>query len=242
MNTTIDEVGEQIYRISIEIPPGTIPGGFTFNQYLIVDDEPLLFHTGPRPFFSFVKNAIEKVMPVKNLKHIGFSHYEQDECGSLNEFLAVAPQANPVCGQVNVMINGPGMDRSPTGLADGATFRIGKKTMRWIDAPHFPHGWECGYMFEEQTKTLLCGDLFTQPGVGMAALTESDILGPSEAMRKSMDYFSHGTNTEPLLKKIAATRPLLLACMHGSAWRGNGAELLQELSGVLFAKNQRRPA
>jgi flavorubredoxin len=240
MKTTIDEVGEQIYRISVEIPPGPVPGGFTFNQYLIVDDEPLLFHTGPHPFFLFVKNAIEKVMPVKNLRHIGFSHYEQDECGSLNEFLAAAPEATPVCSQVNVMINGAGMDRPPNGLADGATLQLGKKTMRWIDAPHLPHGWECGYMFEEQTKTLLCGDLFTQPGVGMAPVTESDILGPSEVMRKSMDYFSHGANTELLLKRIAETNPVLLACMHGSAWCGNGTKLLQELGDVLFEKTSTR--
>ena len=233
MKTSIDEVGDQIYRISIEIPPDPIPGGFTFNQYLIVDDEPLLFHTGPRPFFSLVAGEIEKVMPVKNLRHIGFSHYEQDECGSLNEFLAAAPEATPVCSQVNAMINGAGMDRAPNAMADGATLSIGKKTMRWLDTPHLPHGWECGYMFEEQTKTLLCGDMFTQPGTGMAAATESDILGPSEAMRSAMDYFAHGSNTQALLKKLSDTNPALLACMHGSAWRGDGGKLLQELAGII---------
>ena len=235
MKTTIDEVGEQIYRISVEVPPGPIPGGFTFNQYL-VDEESLLFHTGPRSFFTFVKDAIEKVMPVKNLRHIGISHYEQDECGALNEFLAAAPGATPVCSQVNAMINGAGMDRAPNGLADGATLRIGKKTMRWIDMPHLPHGWECGYMFEEKTKTLLCGDLFTQAGSGMAPVTETDILGPSEAMRQGMDYYSHSTATESLLKKVADTNPVLLACMHGSAWHGDGKKLLLELAGVLSGK------
>lgn len=238
MKTTIDEVGDQIYRISVEIPPEAIPvpGGFTFNQYLIVDDEPLLFHTGPRPFFAFVKNAIEKVMPIKNLKHIGFSHYEQDECGSLNEFLAAAPQATPICSQVNAIINGAGMDRAPNALADGATIRIGKKVLRWIDAPHLPHGWECGYMFEEQTKTLFCGDLFTQPGSGMAPVTETDILGASEAMRKGMDYYSHSTMTRSLFNKVAETNPVLLACMHGSAWRGNGGKLIHELADVITEK------
>lgn len=236
MKTTIDEVGDQIYRISVEVPPGPIPGGFTFNQYLIVDEEPLLFHTGPRPFFTFVRDAIETVISVKNLRHIGFSHYEQDESGALNEFLAAAPGATPVCSQVNAMINGSGMDRAPNGLADGATLRIGKKTMRWIDTPHLPHGWECGYMFEEKTKTLLCGDLFTQPGIGMAPVTETDILGPSEAMRQGMDYYSHSTETGSLLEKVAETNPVLLCCMHGSAWRGNGHKLLLELAGVLFGK------
>ncbi len=233
MNTTIDEVGEQIYRISVAMPPGAIPGGFTLNQYLIADDQPLLFHTGPRPFFSFVKAAIEKVMPVRNVKYIGFSHYEQDECGALNEFLAVAPEATPVCSQVNVMINGSGFDRPAQGLSDGQTLRIGRKTLRWIDAPHLPHAWECGYMFEEQTKTLLCGDLFTQPGAGMVPVTESDILGPSETMRRAMDYFAHGRDSQALLNKLAGTDPVLMACMHGSAWRGNGATLLKELSHVL---------
>jgi flavorubredoxin len=233
MNTRIDEIGEQIYRISIAIPPGAVPGGFTFNQYLIADDQPLLFHTGPRPFFSFVQTAIETVMPVRNLKYIGFSHYEQDECGALNELLAAAPEATPICSQVNAMINGSGFDRPPRGLSDGETLRIGKKTLRWIDAPHLPHAWECGYMFEEQTKTLLCGDLCTQPCAGMAPVTESDILGPSETMRSAMDYFAHGRDSQALLNKLAGTGPALLACMHGSAWRGNGATLLQELSKVL---------
>jgi len=235
MKTTIDEVGEQIYRISVEVPPESIPvpGGFTFNQYLLVDEEPLLFHTGPRPFFSFVRAAIEKIMPVKNLKYIGFSHYEQDECGSLNEFLAVAPGAIAVCSQVNALINGGGMDRPPNGLADGGNLRIGKKSLRWIDTPHLPHGWECGYMFEEMTRTLLCGDLFTQPGSGMAPVTEADILDSSEAMRHSMDYYSHSTATKSLLTKVADTNPVLLACMHGSAWRGNGKQLLLDLAGML---------
>lgn len=237
MKTTIDEVGDQIYRISVAIPPGPIPGGFTFNQYLIVDEEPLLFHTGPRPFFPFVTAAIETIMPVKKLKHIGFSHYEQDECGALNEFLAAAPEAIPVCSQVNAMINGGGMDRVPNGLADGARIQIGKNTLRWIDAPHLPHGWECGYIFEEGTRTLLCGDLFTQPGAGMLPVTEGDILGPSESMRQGMDYYSHGTATGCLLNKVAETHPVLLACMHGSAWRGDGHALLLELAGVLSGKN-----
>ncbi len=239
LKTTIDEVGDRIYRISIALPPSSIPipGGFTFNQYLIVDDEPLLFHTGGRPFFQLVKTAIEKVMPVSKLKYVGFSHYEQDECGSLNEFLAVAPQAVPLCGHVNAMINGAGMDRAPRALTDGESLKIGDKVLKWFDAPHLPHAWECGYLFEETTRTLLCGDLFTQPGASGAALTESDILGPSEAMRGGMDYYAHSPNTQKLLEKLASQNPLLLACMHGSAWKGMGAKLLRELSDVLATEN-----
>lgn len=239
MKTTIDEVGERIYRISVQIPPEAIPvpGGFTFNQYLLVDDEPLLFHTGPRPFFDYVRGAIERVMPVKDLRYVGFSHYEQDECGALNDFLSAAPRAVPVCGRVNAMINGGGMDRPPRALADGETLRIGGKILRWLDAPHLPHGWDCGYLLEERTKTLLCGDLFTQPGSGMEPVTQGDILGPSEAMRKGMDYFSHGAMTAALFDKVAGTEPALLACMHGSAWRGDGAGLLRELGRAVAGKN-----
>lgn len=235
MRTTIDEVGDQVYRISIQIPPSQIPvpGGFTFNQYLIVDEQPLLFHTGGRPSFGLVKEAINKVMPVERLSYIGFSHYEQDECGALNDFLAIAPNAVPLCGQVNAMINSGGMDRAPRALADGETLSIGKKVLRWLDTPHLPHGWECGYLFEERTRTLLCGDLFTQPGADSKPLVETDILGPSEHMRKAMDYFSHGRDTQTLLKKLADTKPTLLACMHGSAWHGDGAKLLGELSAQL---------
>jgi flavorubredoxin len=238
MEASINEIGDQIYRISVsmsaqEVP---IPGGFTFNQYLIVDEEPLLFHTGHRPFFPLVSGAIEKVLPLKKLRHVGFSHYEQDECGALNEFLATAPNATPLCSQVNAMINGAGMDRSPRVIPEGETLRTGKRTFRWIDTPHLPHAWECGYLFEETTKTLLCGDLFTQPGAGGPPVTESDIIGPSEAMRKSMDYFAHAPNTQALLGKLAGLEPSLLACMHGSAWRGNGSVLLRELGGVIAAR------
>jgi flavorubredoxin len=238
MEATINEVGEQIYRISVslsahEIP---VPGGFTFNQYLIVDEDPILFHTGHRPFFSVVSKAIEKVLPVRKLRYIGFSHYEQDECGALNEFLEAAPEATPLCSQVNALINGPGIDRQPRVLSEGQKLRIGKKVLQWIDTPHLPHAWECGYLFEETTQTLLCGDLFTQPGADGPAVTESDIIGPSEAMRGGMDYFAHAPNTAALLDKLAELQPRLLACMHGSAWRGNGAILLRELGSVIAPK------
>jgi flavorubredoxin len=230
-NVTLNEIDDRIFRISVEIPPNEIPipGGFSFNQFLLVDDEPMLFHTGQRNLFPLVSKTIEKVMPLKKLRHIGFSHYEQDECGALNEFLAAAPEATPLCSRTNAMLNGPGMDRPPRGLGDGETLRIGKRTLRWIDTPHLPHGWECGYLFEESSRTLLCGDLFTQPGIGGDAVTESDIIGPSEGMRRQMDYFAHSPNTVALMAKLAALEPKLLACMHGKAWRGDGASLLREL-------------
>jgi len=112
---------------------------------------------------------------------------------------------------------------------------LGRSTVRWLETPHLPHGWECGFLFEERTRTLLCGDLFTQGGTGDPPVTEADILGPSEEFRKAMDYFAHAPNTRALLEKLAATEPRLLACMHGSAWRGDGAALLRSLADALEA-------
>ncbi|MEO5968334.1 MAG: MBL fold metallo-hydrolase [Bdellovibrionia bacterium] len=232
--TRLDEVGDNIFRIHTSIPPSLVPGGFSFNQYLIVDEEPMLFHTGSRALFETVKHAIEKVIPLSKLRYIGFSHYEQDECGSINSFLAAAPQAVPVCSAINSMINGDGFDKAPRSLRDGETLTIGKRTLRWLDTPHLPHGWECGYIFDELSQTLFCGDLFTQPGSNTPALTQGDILGPSEAMRKQgMDYFAHAKDTRRMLQRLAELKPGTLACMHGSTWTGDGAPLLLELASVL---------
>ncbi len=229
--TNVQEVAEGIYRINTPVAiPGA--GGFTFNQYLIAGDEPLIFHTGPRRMFPLVREGVASVMPVEKLRYIAFSHIEADECGSLNEWLAVAPQASPLCGAVAAMVSVSDLaDRPPRALADGETLSLGNHTVRWLDAPHLPHGWECGYLVEAHTKTLLCGDLFTQPGADLPAVTESDILGPSEAFRQAMDYFSHTTHAGPLLEKLASTEPATLACMHGSAWHGDGAGLLRALAG-----------
>lgn len=235
MTTTIEEVGDNIFRISTPLPPEVVPGGFSFNQYLIRGDAPLLFHTGPRRFFPFVRQAIETVMPIERLRYVGFSHVESDEMGALNEFLAAAPEAVPLCGTVAALVSiGDMADRAPLALADGQALPLGAHSVRWLDAPHMPHGWETGYLFEESTKTLLCGDLFTQPGAGETPLTEGDILGPSEAFRAHMDYYSYTKNAGPLLEKLAATKPETLACMHGSAWRGDGAALLMELAARLI--------
>jgi flavorubredoxin len=229
--TNINEIADSIYRINTPLPPSVVPGGFSFNQYLIVDDAPMLFHTGPRKMFPLVREAVQSVLPVERLRYIAFSHVEADECGSLNEWLAVAPGAEPLCGQVAAMVSIEDLaDRSPRALTDCEALSVGKHSVQWFDTPHLPHAWECGFMFEESTRTLLCGDLFTQPGTGDAPLTESDILGPSEAFRQQMDYFSHTKNARVMLERLAATNPTTLACMHGSAWRGDGAKLLLALA------------
>ncbi|HVY83361.1 MAG TPA: hypothetical protein VG994_20405 [Steroidobacteraceae bacterium] len=231
--TNVHEVAPGIYRINT---PVGLPeaGQFNFNQYLIADDAPMLFHTGPRRMFPLVREAIGAVLPVERLRYIGLSHFEADECGALNELLAVAPQAVPVCGRIAAMVSVTDYaDRAPRALADGEELSLGHHTIRWFDTPHTPHAWECGLMLDVTTRTFFCGDLFTQGGAGDVALTESDILGPSESFRAPMDYFAHAPQTSAILERLANERPTTLACMHGSAWRGDGAMLLRELSAVL---------
>ncbi|RRQ21567.1 oxygen-binding di-iron domain-containing protein [Thiohalobacter thiocyanaticus] len=231
--TNVHEISDGIYRINTPVVFEN-GNGFSFNQYLIADDEPLLFHTGPRRMFPLVREAVASILPVDQLRYIGFSHVEADECGSLNEWLAVAPQSTPLCGTVAGMVSIADMaDRAPRTLADGEMLALGRHSVRWHDAPHLPHAWECGFLSEESTKTLLCGDLFTQGGTDLPPLTESDILEPSESFRHAMDYFSHTKYARELLERLAATAPATLACMHGSAWRGDGAGLLRALGDEL---------
>lgn len=228
--TNIHEIADGIYRINtpIRFPDGA---AFSFNQYLVVDDEPLLFHTGPRKLFPLVGEAIGRVLPLERLRYVGLSHVEADECGAMNEFLAAAPRAVPLCGQIaNLVSMNDLADRAPRAMADGELLRLGRHTMRWFDTPHTPHGWDCGLMMEVFTRTFFCGDLFTQPGNGEVALTEADILAPSEAFRRSMDYFAHAPGTGATLNRLADEQPMTLACMHGSAWRGDGGSLLRELA------------
>jgi flavorubredoxin len=237
LSTRVDEVADGIYRISTALPPEFLPGGFSFNQYLIVAAEPLLWHTGPRKLFAGIRAAVARVIDPARLGWVGLSHFEADECGSLNEWLALAPRAQPVCGRVAALVSVEDFaDRAPRALADGEVLDLGGKRLRWLDAPHLPHAWECGHAFEESTSTLLCGDLLTQPGVGLPAVTRADILAPSEAFRGEMDYWAHGRDTRPLLEKIAATNPKTLACMHGSAWEGDGAAMLRALADAVEAK------
>ena len=233
--TNVHEIADRIYRIStpIDFPDGQ---GFSFNQYLVLDDEPLLFHTGPRRLFPVVREALATVMPVERLRHVGFSHTEADECGSLNDWLAAARMALPLCGQIAAMVSiGDLADRPPRALADGERLALGSRTVQWFDTPHVPHGWDCGLLMDTTTGTFFCGDLFTQPGHGEQALTEADILGPSEAFRQPMDYYAHTPQTLAILARLAEQKPRTLACMHGSAWRGDGGALLRHLAEAVGA-------
>jgi flavorubredoxin len=237
--TNVHEIAPGIYRINtpIVIPDG--PGAFNFNQYLIADDDSLLFHTGPRRMFPLVSEAVGKVLPMDRLRYIAFSHFEADECGSLNDFLAAAPNAMPVCSRVAALVSIDDVaDRPARPLADGETLQLGRHKVRWFDTPHLPHAWECGLMMELHTNTFLCGDLFTQAGKGEVPVTEADILGPSEAFRAQMDYYAHAPDTTAMLERLAGEGPKVLACMHGSAWRGDGAALLRALAQSLSGRGR----
>ena len=176
-----------------------------------------------------------RVMDPARLRWVGFSHVEADECGALNDWLAIAPQAQAVCSQVAAMTSADIADRPPRALADGEELVLGAgKRVRWLDAPHLPHNWECGYMFEASTRTLLCGDLFTHGGADLPALTESEVLSPSEAMRLAMPAsVAIDVGARKIINKLAATEPRTLALMHGSSYRGDGGKLLRAFGDAL---------
>jgi flavorubredoxin len=219
-NTQIDEIADGIYRLSTFVPD-VGPTGFTFNQFLIDDDEPLLFHTGQRMLFDSVSEAIATVVPVETLRWITFGHVEADECGSMNQFLAAAPRSEIAHGGLGCMVSLNDLaDRPPVPLADGQVLELGRHRVRHIDTPHVPHGWEARVLFEETTKTLLCGDLFTQLGQG-PALTSNDVLA---AASEAEDVFGASCITPtsaPTIRSLADLDPNMLAVMHGSSVAGD---------------------
>ena len=166
METKVSEIADGIYRLSTYVPDIAPPAGFTFNAFLVLGDEPLMFHSGLRKMFSANYDALGRIMPVERLRWIAFGHFEADECGAMNEWLAVAPQATPAHGQTGCMVSlNDFADRPPRALTDGEVVDLGGgKRVRFIDTPHIPHGWDAGVLYEESTRTLMCGDLFTQLG------------------------------------------------------------------------------
>ena len=229
MATKVDEIGHRLYRLSTFVPD-VGPDGFTFNQFLLDDDEPLLFHTGPRAMFPSVREAIERVMPVARLRWIAFGHVESDECGAMNELLAVAPHAEVAHGGLGCAVSLNDMaDRLPRPLADGEVLTTGTFRLRHLDTPHVPHAWEARVLFEETTATLLCGDLFTQLGDG-PALTERDIVEPSQAAEDMFGYSSLTPTTAATIERLADLEPTTLATMHGSSFTGDGGAALRALA------------
>ena len=229
METRIDEIGAGVYRLSVFVPDAAPPAGFTYNHFLFAGDEPLLFHCGKRKMFPLISAAVARVMPVERLCWLGFGHFEADECGSMNEWLAAAPAAQLAHGMVGCRVSVSDMaDREPRMLSDGEVIDIGGKRFRYIDTPHVPHGWDAGVMFEETTSTLLCGDLFTRVGNG-PAITESDIIEQSMISESLFHYTSLGPTTGSTVRSLAALKPKVLATMHGSSFSGDGATALNAL-------------
>jgi flavorubredoxin len=230
MQTRVDEIAGGIFRLSTFVPEAG-PTGFTFNQFLVLGEEPLLFHTGPRRMFPLVSAAIARVMPPERLRWITFGHYEADECGAMNEWLAVAPHSEVAHGQIACMVSLNDMaDRTPRVLQDGEAIELGQaKRVRYIDTPHVPHGWEAGLLYEEETGTLLCGDLFTQLGPG-PALTEGDIVGPAVMAEDMFRSSSLSPDMGGTIRRLAGLAPHTLALMHGPSFRGDGAAALNALA------------
>lgn len=229
METRTDEIAAGVYRISTVVT-GVGPEPFTFNRFLIDADEPMLFHLGHRGMFHDILGEVARIMPVTRLRWLGFGHVEADECGALNQWFAVATNAQVVHGRTACMVSLADLaDKPPRPLADGEVLDLGGKRMRWIDTPHVPHGWEAGVFWEETAGTLFCGDLLTHGGDG-PALAEGDIAGPAIAMEAMFHAMSMAPNTRAVHETLANLAPATLALMHGSSFRGDCAAMLRRFA------------
>jgi flavorubredoxin len=229
METTLDEISDGIYRISTLVPDAA-PGGFSFNQFLIAADEPLLFHTGPRGMFPLVADAVGRVMPVSSLRWVSFGHVESDECGAMNLWLEAAPHAEVVFNPLGCDVSLNDLcDRPPRVLDDGDTLDIGGRRLRLIQTPHVPHGWEAQVLFEEVTATLLCGDLLSHTGDG-PAVTDADVVEPAVAAEVLFGASSLAPGTGGVLRGLAELSPRTLAIMHGSSYHGDGTAALNHMA------------
>lgn len=231
MDTDIHEIADGIFRLSVHVPDIAPPAGFTFNHFLVRGEEPLLFHTGLRRMFPLLREALARLIPPESLRWIGFGHYEADECGAMNEWLAIAPHARPAHGQTGCLVSLNDMaDRPPRVLQDGEAIDLGGgRRVRYLDTPHIPHGWDAGVLYEESTGTLLCGDLFTQLGRG-PALTGGDIVGPAIAAEDLFRYSSLNPGMGATIRGLARLAPKRLALMHGPSFEGDGAAALAALA------------
>lgn len=235
MQTNVDQIADRIYRISTCIPD-IAPGGFTFNQFLIDADEPLLYHTGMRGLFPVVREAVERVLPVDRLRWIAFAHFEADECGSVNEFLHVAPHAQVVHGALGCMLSlDDQMARPPKPLQDGESLDIGGATLARrvieIATPHVPHNWESHMVYEQETGTLFLGDLLSQIGDG-PAITSDDLLAAAIEAEDMFHQHSLGPAIPATYRRLADLNPRRLAVMHGSSYDGDCATLLRQMADV----------
>lgn len=236
METRIDEISDGIYRLSTFVPDVAPPAGFTFNQFLVTADEPLLFHCGQRSLFPSVSAAVARVIPIETLRWISFGHVEADECGAMNQWLAAAPRAQVAHGALACDISLNDMaDRPPRALTNGETIDLGGKRVRYLDTPHVPHCWDAGLLFEESSATLFCGDLFTHIGDG-PALTASDIVGPAGESEGMFQATSLGPMTGRVIRGLTALQPETLALMHGSSFNGDCSAALGGLADYYDAR------
>jgi flavorubredoxin len=237
MDSTVTEIASGAYRISTFNPDF----GIQFNQFLIKDEEPFLMHTGLKKMFPETRAAVASVLDPGKLRWIGFSHFESDECGALNEWLKVAPQAQALCSSVGaiVMVN-DFADRPPRALADGEVLNIGAQRLRFLFTPHVPHCWDAGLFFEEVNGLLLCSDLFFHPGdpeplAGdevLARAQDSIVQNLDGPLAKDMPYTPY---TDDTLRRIAALKPRTMAVMHGSSFEGDGAAAIESLARFIKA-------
>jgi flavorubredoxin len=231
MPTRVDEIADGIFRFSTLVAEIAPPAGFSFNQFLVLGDEPLLFHTGPRRMFPLVREALATLIEPERLRWITFGHVEADECGSMNDWLAIAPQAQVAHGKLGCDVQVSDLaDRAPRTLKNGEVIDIGAgRRLRYLETPHVPHCWDAGVLFEESTGTLLSGDLFTQLDAGKP-LVDGDILGPAIAAEEIFQYSALHPSMPRQIRALATLAPKRLALMHGPAWEGDGASALHALA------------
>jgi flavorubredoxin len=234
METRTDEIADGIFRLSTYAPDVT-PDGFTFNQFLIRADEPLLFHTGLRGLFPLVSAAVSRIVPLETLRWITFGHVEADECGSMNQWLEAAPRSQVAHGAVGVSVSIADLAaRPPRPLEHGEVIDLGGKRVRHLDTPHVPHAWEARLLFEETTRTLFCGDLFTHTG-DRPALTTDDIVGPAETAEELFHASCLTPTTAATIRGLADLSPATLALMHGSSFAGDTRQALRDLADLYDA-------
>ncbi|HEX9477368.1 MAG TPA: MBL fold metallo-hydrolase [Methylomirabilota bacterium] len=230
METRVDEIAERIYRLSTFLP-AVGPKGLTFNQFLVDADEPLLFHCGQRALYPAVSTAAARVMDLRRLRWITFSHVEADECGALAEWLDAAPSATVAHGAIGcaIWLNDQS-PRPPRALANDEVLDLGGRRVRRLDTPHVPHCWDAGLLYEETTGTLFTSDLFTHVG-DPAAVTGGDIMGPATAAEKHFGFTGVTPATGATIRRLAGLAPRTLAVMHGSSFSGAAAPVLESLAG-----------
>src|SRR3954454_20291698 len=242
METRISEIADGIYRLSTYVADIAPPACFTFNQFLVLGDEPLMFHTGLRKMFPLNVDAAARIIPPERLRWIAYGHFEADECGAMNEWLAAAPRAQAAHGQTGCMVSLNNFaDRTPRILADGETIDLGGKRVRFIDTPHTPHGWDAGVLYEETTGTLMCGDLFTQLGDG-PALTGGDVVGPSIAAEDLFGFSGLNPAMGATIRALAKLSPRTLALMHGPSFAGDAGAALVALGDDYDRRTSRQRA